>query len=200
MELHLISTGTQTKDELVCILEKVHLYTDYIHLRERAFYFSDYVEVINKMISVGISLDKIIINDRLDVANSFNVKGIQLGSNSVSIETVRQTKSALQIGCSVHSSTEAKIKEIEGADYLLYGHVFSTASKPGLPPRGLTKLKDTVDNVSIPVIAIGGITPANVKYVKECGAKGIAVLSGVLLAEDPLEAAIHYAHAMMEVT
>lgn len=200
MELHLISTGRQTKEKLCSVLKRVHFYTDYIHLREKSFGFLDYLEVIEKLTLVGIPLDKIIINDKADVASSLMVGGVQLGSKSESLEKVVQASPELKIGCSVHGVNEAVQKEKEGADYLIYGHVFPTASKPDLPPKGLLELKNTVDNVSIPVIAIGGMKPSNLKQVKECGVGGIAVLSGILLAEDPLAAAIKYAHKIMEVS
>src|SRR5699024_7880252 len=100
---------------------------------------------------------------------------------------------------SVHSTSEALEKEEAGADFLIYGHVFSTASKPNVSPRGISALQTTVQSVSIPVIAIGGIKPTNIKQVKKSGAQGIAVLSGILLAEDVQVAALAYHFALKEV-
>ncbi|HLR41178.1 MAG TPA: thiamine phosphate synthase [Virgibacillus sp.] len=199
MELHLISSGRQTKQELVSSLIKVQSYADYIHLREKDFNFADYLEVIEKLTAANIPLGKIIINGRVDVASYIQTGGIQLGAQSLSISEVAQSYPNMYIGSSVHSTSEALEKEEAGADFLIYGHVFSTASKPNVSPRGISALQTTVQSVSIPVIAIGGIKPTNIKQVKKSGAQGIAVLSGILLAEDVQAAALAYHSALKEV-
>jgi thiazole tautomerase (transcriptional regulator TenI) len=79
---------------------------------------------------------------------------------------------------------------------LIYGHVFESSSKPGQRPRGLFALQEITAYVSIPVIAIGGITPSNVKDVLSSGASGVAVLSGVFGAIDPVKAAWDYQKEM----
>src|SRR5699024_2778453 len=98
----------------------------------------------------------------------------------------------MHIGRSVHSVEEATKKEREGAYYVMYGHIFETKSKPGLAPRGLNNLKQVARSVSIPTVAIGGIEPTDVESVFQAGASGIAVLSGILLAEDVKKAAEQY--------
>lgn len=200
MELHVISTGRQTKRELVRSLHEVHPYADYIHLRERSFSARDYLDVIEQLTVADVPLEKIIINDRVDVAYRVKVGGVQLGASSLPPKDVAQAFPGLRIGCSVHGTYEALEKETAGADYLVYGHVFSTASKPGLPSQGVAALRKLVECVTIPVIAIGGIKPGNVNQVKESGAKGIAVLSGILLADDAREAAAAYNNKLKGVT
>src|SRR5699024_3383285 len=85
-----------------------------------------------------------------------------------------------KVGCSVHSLTESKEKEEAGADYLNYGHIFKTKSKIGKSPKGLNKLKEVINQTELPIIAIGGIKPNNVKEVLEVGEFGLAILSGIL--------------------
>ena len=85
----------------------------------------------------------------------------------------------LRLGISVHSLHEARVAEERGADYLFYGHVFSSSSKPGSKPRGLSALSEICSAVSIPVIAIGGIGPANIAAVRAAGASGAAVISSI---------------------
>ncbi|GAB3058202.1 hypothetical protein GCM10027286_22340 [Virgibacillus ainsalahensis] len=125
--------------------------------------------------------------------------GVQLGKNSMNVSEVRSPYDHLCIGCSVHSVDEALFASKHGADYLLYGHVYETQSKPGLKPNGLKGLKDVVQHVSTPVIAIGGITPENTPDIIKSGASGIAVLSGVLLANDPMKNVIAYRKALRKV-
>jgi thiazole tautomerase (transcriptional regulator TenI) len=96
----------------------------------------------------------------------------------------------------VHSIDEVQTAQELGADYVIFGHVFPTQSKPGLVSKGLKQLELVAHHVSIPVLAIGGIKPANVRGVIEAGAQGIAVMSGVLEAEDPLLAVKEYYQAI----
>jgi thiazole tautomerase (transcriptional regulator TenI) len=198
MEIHIISTGKQTKEILLQRLHKIHRYVHYIHLRERGWQANEYVEVTRALMEKGVDQRKIIINDRIDIAAATGVGGVQLASHSLDIAYVKKHHPGLRIGCSIHSKEEAVEKQQAGADYCLYGHVFPTASKPDLIPRGLEKLKDVVDSVQIPMIAIGGILPENINSVMRTGVQGIAVLSGILLATDEVAAAKNYHEKMGE--
>jgi len=195
--LHIISTGQQTKDEFVKKASSIQKFVDYIHLREREWSATDHIEVIGRLIKAGLPLEKIIVNDRVDIAVMEQTGGVQLASHSLDIQKVKHFFPTMPIGCSVHDMAEAIEKEKCGADFLLFGHIFSTYSKPGLPPRGLKKLKCLISSVTIPVIAIGGIKPNNVSRILDTGAKGVAVLSGVLLEEDSLQAASEYREKLM---
>ena len=90
-----------------------------------------------------------------------------------------------QIGASVHSIEEAIEAATFGATYLIAGHIFSTHSKKGVPPRGLNFLKQVCDAVPIPVFAIGGITRNDVNDVKATGAKGVCIMSEAMTCETP---------------
>lgn len=194
--LHVISTGRQNKEELIEKIVSIHPYIDYVHLREKNWRAIDYIEVIRTLEKYRVSKEKIIVNDRVDVAYVMDVYGVQLAYHSIEPAEVCGNFPELYIGCSVHSPQEAKEKEKQGANYVIFGHVFQTASKQGLPPKGLDELKQVVEQVNIPVIAIGGITPENVESVLKTGAQGVAVLSGILLAKDVVEAAKRYRHKL----
>ncbi len=148
--------------------------------------------MVELLIDKKVPPSKIIINDRVDVAYISNVKGVHLAYHSLPVETVKLKFADLTVGCSVHSLEEAQIAEQQGADYVIFGHVYSTQSKPGLIPKGLEQLSFISELISIPVIAIGGIKPTNSRDVIVAGAQGIAVMSGILEAEDPLEAVQQY--------
>ena len=81
------------------------------------------------------------------------------------------------IGVSVHSVEEAKEAEKLGASYLTAGHVFATECKKGLLPRGLEFLEEICDSVAIPVYAIGGIHPGNLRQIEESKAAGACMMS-----------------------
>ncbi|WP_404452049.1 thiazole tautomerase TenI [Virgibacillus necropolis] len=195
-ELNVISTGRQPLDTLVRRAEKIHPYIDAIHIREKTWTANEMVIAIEMLRSKGVPRKKIVVNDRVDVAHVMNIRGVQLAHHSIAVERVRNAYNHLEIGCSVHDSRGAIAAEKNGADRLIFGHVFDTHSKPGLPPKGMECMKEIVSNVSIPVIAIGGITPDNAADVIAAGASGIAVLSGVMLADDEVKAVTNYRDAI----
>lgn len=98
----------------------------------------------------------------------------------------RQTyiNAPLQLGISVHSIGEAVSAQKLGADYLIAGNVFPTASKPGLAAKGTEFVKLVSAGVSIPVIAIGGVNQSNAAAVLEAGAGGVAVMSSAMEDND----------------
>lgn len=195
-QIHLISTGQQTKEIFIEKVIAVHEEIDFIHIREKFWTAMEIIDTVNILVQYGVPLGKIIINDRIDIAASIHARGVQLTSHSVSIHYVKKHHPNLLVGCSVHDVSEAIDKEKAGADYLLYGHIFKTDSKKGAPPRGVNSLMSIREQVSIPIIAIGGITPDTVSTVVKAGANGIAVLSGILLEKDVVEAARKYKRAL----
>jgi thiazole tautomerase (transcriptional regulator TenI) len=185
-QLHIISTGKQSLDQFVAICARVHPYVDAIHVREKMKTAREISEFLTALIKQGVPPRKIIVNDRIDVAVVFGVKGVQLAHHSLSVRKVKHHFPSLSIGCSVHSIEEAMEAEESGADYCIYGHVFATGSKVGVPPRGIESLRSVANHVNIPVIAIGGIHSNNAEQVLKAGAQGIAVMSAVFFADDPV--------------
>ncbi len=132
-----------------------------------------------------------IINDRLDIALAVEADGVHLGQNDLPAEAARKLLGSKRIlGVSVSSADEAKKAVASGADYLGLGHIFPTGSKhKSSEPIGLERIVEVTKTISIPVIAIGGITDDNVCDVLHAGASGIAVISAVANAPDPENAA-----------
>lgn len=190
-QLHVISDGKLSLDAFADIAGKIEPFTDRFHLREKQSTAKDLTKGVQLLVNKGIPLQKIIINDRADVAWSSNT-GVQLAYHSLPIHQVKKSFPGLTAGCSVHSYSEAIEAARHGADYLLYGHVFVTRSKEGLPAKGLGELTSIAGKINTPVIAIGGIKPENVHQAMASGADGIAVMSGILHAEDPFKAARLY--------
>lgn len=191
-KLHIISTGKQKPAQLATIIGRIHPNVDFIHLREKTKTAKEVYEIVELLINKNVPLSKIIINDRADVASASNVKGVHLAFHSLPVKIVKRKFTDLTVGCSVHSLEEAKIAEQQGANYVMFGHVYPTQSKPELLPKGLEQLRAVTEAISIPVVAIGGIKPTNIRDVIEVGAQGVAVMSGILEAEDPLEAVQQY--------
>lgn len=185
-EFHLISTGNQSIGTFVHISSLVHSYVDYIHVREKHRSAKEIGIIVEKLLKAGVPAQKVVVNDRVDVAVVYGVGGVQLAHHSLSPGRVKERFPFLHVGRSVHTFAEAKQAENEGADYVVFGHIYETNCKEGLKPRGLSSLRQLTCNVHIPVIAIGGIKPMHVRDVFMAGAKGIAVMSTVFDADDPL--------------
>lgn len=121
---------------------------------------------------------RVLVNDRVDVALAAGAHGVHLRGGSLAARRVRGIAPAgFVIGRSVHSVTEAVAAEQDGgSDYLLFGTVFPTGSKPGVTPAGLEVLAATCRAVTLPVLAIGGVTLATLTSVGRAGASGFAAI------------------------
>ena len=140
----------------------------------------------------------LIVNDRADVALAVGADAVQRTHASLSVAEIRTVvDKRLSIGASVHSRDDALAAEAEGADWIVFGPVYDTASKRQYgPPQGLAKLETVARAVRIPVIAIGGITPERVAEVRAAGAHGVAAISAILTAESPADATRRFLDAL----
>jgi thiamine-phosphate pyrophosphorylase len=129
---------------------------------------------------------KLFINDRVDIALAVGADGVHLGQKSMPAHAVRKfSKNKLLIGVSTHGIDEAVQAEKDGADFITLGPVFKTQSKLKYgDPIGIDVIKNVKSEVSIPVLAIGGIKPDKVKEIIKAGADGVAVISAILAAKD----------------
>ena len=127
------------------------------------------------------------VNDRLDIALALHATGVQLSAASLPVSAARQLDATWWIGKSVHDLDEAEAARAEGADYLLVGPVYATATHPDRLPLGLETLARIVQ-IGLPVIAIGGIGPGEARAVKAAGAYGVAAIRALWDAADPAAA------------
>ena len=132
-----------------------------------------------------------IINDRVDVAIAAHADGVHLGQDDFPLPLARKLLGEKAIiGGSAGSMEEAQKCLREGADYIGFGPVYPTTSKEDAgPAAGLGLMKQIVEGIPLPIIAIGGISVNNASPVIQAGAHGIAVISAVCCQHDPAEAA-----------
>jgi thiamine-phosphate pyrophosphorylase len=130
---------------------------------------------------------RVFINDRIDVALAVDADGVQLGEASIGARDARTLLGAERmIGVSTHSADEAEQAEKDGADFILFGPVYFTPSKAVYgAPQGVVALQSIVEKVSVPVYAIGGISSENLAETVRAGARGVALISAIIAAEDP---------------
>jgi thiazole tautomerase (transcriptional regulator TenI) len=195
-ELHVISNGKLSFEQLLPIAVKIAKEVDFIHIREREKSARELYEGVKLLIERGISPTKLVINDRIDVALLTDVTRVQLGYRSADAQAVKEKFPALHVGCSVHSLEEALELQEKGADSVMYGHLFPTRSKEGVPPRGLEEVAEIASQLSIPVTAIGGIVPDNIAQVLQTGVTGVAVMSGIVEAGNPFQRVQDYLRLM----
>ncbi len=131
-----------------------------------------------------------IVNDRVDVAIASEADGVHLGQEDFPIPLARKLLGETRIiGGSAVTLEEAQECLSEGADYIGFGPVYPTTSKNDAGPvTGIEILKEVVNTISIPIIAIGGVTIENTPEVICAGAQGIAVISAVCCQENPEQA------------
>jgi thiamine-phosphate pyrophosphorylase len=160
---------------------------DWIQIREKDLPARELLDLTRTAIRVCGNLSanragRILVNDRADVAWAAGAAGVHLGERSLPISALVNVRSGpartdFLVGASCHSLGAALRAAGEGADYLFFGPIFATPSKAGFgPPQGLAKLAEICRAVSIPVIAIGGITLENAAACAAAGAAGIAAI------------------------
>jgi thiazole tautomerase (transcriptional regulator TenI) len=120
----------------------------------------------------------LIVNDRVDVAAAVGAKGVQLASHSLRVPEARTVAGDIPIGISIHSIEEATAAEAAGASWVVAGTVFETPSHEAVSGSRIPFIGDVAREVTIPVIAIGGIQPEHVEPLRYAGAYGIATIRG----------------------
>lgn len=131
----------------------------------------------------------VIVNARPDIARAVGAQGVQLGAGDLTVADARTVLGAGWIGVSVHSVEEAQAAVDAGADFLLAGAVFETASHPGQAALGIAEFRH-ITALGPPVIAIGGITAERVPELRDAGAWGVAAIRALWQVKDPYAAAM----------
>lgn len=134
----------------------------------------------------------LIVNDRIDIALSAGAAGAQLTSRSMRMDDARRIAPALAIGASVHTVEHARAAALQGADWVVAGHIFRSASHEGVPARGIGFLMAVRDAAACPVLAIGGVTPERTRELRRAGAYGVAAIRGIWGQRDAERAAKDY--------
>ena len=126
-----------------------------------------------------------VLNDYPALVKETGADGVHVGQDDLSVAEARELSPANAIiGKSTHSLAQAVAAQEEGADYIGFGPLFATATKPDYQPIGLAGIAEACRRVSVPIFCIGGIKRENLVDVLAAGAQRIVIVSGILLADD----------------
>ncbi|TQR14197.1 thiamine phosphate synthase [Psychrobacillus soli] len=189
MTLNLVTEESVSIDVLLKVVEQaIKGGVTIVQLREKN---SSGKEFYEKAKALKELLDKydvpLIINDRIDIAIAVNAAGVHIGQSDLPLATVKEiVPESFIIGVSAGTLEEAKSAERDGATYIGVGSIFPTGTKGDakLLPQGV--LKEIIQSVSIPIVAIGGITLENMDTLQHKGIAGVAVVSAIMKANNPL--------------
>jgi thiamine-phosphate pyrophosphorylase len=159
---------------------------DLIQLRAKKSTIPEIVDLAGKLHAItsptGVPL---IVNDYAEVAAQIEIEGVHVGQDDDSIAHARKKAARkVVVGKSTHSLEQATAAQREGADYVGFGPIFATPTKPDYQPIGQTGIKRVHNEVTVPIFCIGGIKIDNLGEVLAAGAKRVAIVSGLLKAPD----------------
>jgi len=163
---------------------------DLLQIREPDLSAVETIDLVRGVRSrLGDAPARLVVNDRVDVALAAEADGVHLKSDSIPTALVRRhVPAAFLVGRSVHAIDEARAAAAEGADYVIFGTVFPSGSKPrGHQTAGLAALAEVSRAVGIPVLAIGGISLNTVATAAEAGAGGVAAIGLFFDAIGPMD-------------
>ena len=158
-----------------------------IILREKDLTEAEYEALAVKVMKIFEKYEaNLILHNFAQTAIKLKTNALHLPLAKLRELSAEDKKQFKVLGASCHSVQDAIEAENLGCTYITAGHIFDTNSKKGIPGRGIPFLKEITGSVTIPVYAIGGITPKNALEVKNAGAKGVCVMGGFMRCEKVL--------------
>ena len=191
--LHLVTDRLESRLPLeAAVAAAVRGGIDGVQVREKGQPADAVLRAAQEVLRAAGPRASVLVNDRADVAMAVGAAGVHLPARGLPPVVARgllPRAAGWIVGVSLPSVREAEEACAAGADYVTFGHVFPTGSKPGVPSRGIRELAEAVAAVDIPVLAIGGIAPDNVAQALATGCAGVAVIRALLQDADPERAA-----------
>jgi thiamine-phosphate pyrophosphorylase len=197
------SQTNRSEELLTRIQAAVAAGVDWIQIREKDLCAREQFALARKALAVASSVKtRVLVNDRVDIALAAGANGVHLRQESLPVRIAtewlrRQAPSDFLLGVSCHSVNSAQQAERDGANYVFFGPIFDTPSKQKFgPPKGINSLTRVCNTISIPVIAIGGLTTESALECIQAGASGVAAIRLFQQGGDPrnLRAAIAKIH------
>ena len=178
----------KTEEEFLVIIEEaIKGGTSIVQLREKTASTKDFYELALKVKEITSRYDvPLLINDRIDIALAIDSEGVHIGQDDMPADIARAIIGDEKIlGVSASTVDEAVKAQKDGADYIGSGAVFPTSTKDDADSVSKDELKEIVNSIDIPIVAIGGITLENAQELKDTGISGFSVVSAIMSAKDP---------------
>ena len=174
---------------------------DLIQLRGKEKSVDELVDLARQLHKItSRSSIPLIVNDHAEVARKVPVEGVHVGQEDDSIAVAREKVGrTILIGKSTHSFEQAIAAQSEDADYIGFGPIFATPTKPDYKPIGLADIKRVHADVTLPIFCIGGIKIDNLAPVIAAGARRVAIVSGLLKAPDMVQYARECKKALVAI-
>lgn len=174
----------------------------FLQLREKELSYDEFLKEAKEIKKLTDEANiPFVINDNVKLALECNADGVHVGQNDMKAADVRALIGKDKIlGVSAHTVEEAIIAEKNGADYLGVGAIFSTSTKKDATSVSFDLLKKICNSVSIPVVAIGGITKENISELKGSNINGVAVVSAIFSEINITEATKNLKNLSLNIT
>ena len=188
LSLYLVTDKSDDVEKfLKTIEEAIKGGTTVVQIREKTAETLDFYNLALKVKEITKKYNvPLIINDRVEVALAIDADGVHVGQSDMPCDVTRKLIGEDKIlGVSAATIEEAKKAQMDGADYIGTGAVFPTQTKDDAPKITKNDLKEIVESIDIPVVAIGGITLENAHELTDTGIAGLSVVSAIMSSDNP---------------
>ena len=188
LSLYLVTDNSEDEEKFLRTIEEgIKGGVTVVQIREKTAETLDFYNLALKVKKITSKYNiPLIINDRVDVALAIDADGVHVGQSDMPCEVTRKLIGENKIlGVSAATIDEAKKAQKDGADYIGTGAVFPTKTKDDAPKVTKKDLKEIVESIDIPVVAIGGITLENANQLIDTGIAGLSVVSAIMSSDNP---------------
>jgi thiamine-phosphate pyrophosphorylase len=191
--------GRAGRDQIEVIERLARGGVELVVLRERDWSATEWSDCAARLAKPRAEGLRVLASRRLDLARALGLDGVQLGAEAIPVAEARAFLGPhALVGYSAHDAAEARSAAAAGASYVTLSPIFATSSKPDAPARGCAWLRSAVESLEIPVLALGGVTPARVAELRAAGAWGVVAVSALGAAPDPEAAAREFRRALAD--
>ena len=188
LSLYLVTNNSEDEEKFLKIIEdSIKGGVSVVQLREKTAGTLDFYNLALRVKEITQKYNvPLIINDRIDIALAIDADGVHVGQSDIPAKIARSMIGEDKIlGVSAATIKEATKAQLDSADYIGVGAVYPTNTKDDASSVSKKELKEIVESVNIPVVAIGGITQENVCELRDSGISGISVVSAIMNAKNP---------------
>lgn len=182
----ILDLAYMTDADVPRVLQQLLHGADIVQLRGKGRSIEELNELAQILLPITTATNvPLIINDYSEIAQRVNVDGVHVGQDDETIATVRsKVGHPIIVGKSTHGIEQAIAAEREGADYIGFGPIYATPTKPDYKPIGVDNIREVHQRLKIPIFCIGGIKLENLSEVIAAGAQRVVIVSGLLQADD----------------